>query len=226
MLFQRAIFRSFCRDLRRMLFASVVLMFAGVGVANATATFSVTTTNLSAGDTFQFKISAAGTFYVDCGTDGTLSGEGNAAATVSGDTITKSDTSDYTYTCSYTSGGAKIVQFGGVATGYSSGNAAIKFSISSSPNDTNVKKIASISGSLGQIFGTIQNPATGSGQPVFSMTFYGASNMTGTNIDDPNNLGMKYALPPTLFDGISGAPAEYMLWLQWVDRLNPGWVIW
>ena len=169
--------------------------------------FTLTTTSLSANDTFQFKISAAGTFYVDCGDDGILSGPSGSG--VSGDTITKSNTNEYTYTCTYSSAGAKNIQFGGGATGYS-GLAAIKFSISSSPNDTNVKKIASISGSLGQIFGTIQNPATGSGQPMFSMTFYGASNMTGTNIDDPNNSGMKYALPPTLFDGISGSPVQGM----------------
>ena len=169
--------------------------------------FTLTTTNLSAGDTFQFKISAAGEFYVDCGDDGILSGPSGSG--VSGDTITKSNTNEYTYTCTYSSAGAKNIQFGGGATGYS-GLAAIKFSISSSPNDTNVKKIASISGSLGQIFGTIQNPATGSGQPMFSMTFYGASNMTGTNISDPNNSGMKYALPPTLFDGISGSPVQGM----------------
>ena len=50
-----------------------------------------------------------------------------------------------------------------------------------------------------------------SGKPashMFYRTFYGCSGLSGTNIDDPNNPGMKYAIPPTLFSGISGAPAE------------------
>ncbi len=169
--------------------------------------FFVTTTNLSAGDTFQFSISAKGTYVVDCGDDGTLSGTG-----VTHDTIDHtSNTNMYTYTCTYNSGGVKTVAFAGDATGYNTGSvAAIKFNMTDSSNDTNVKEIAAISGSLGQIFGTVANPSTGSGQPGFRRAFFGASNMTGTNIDDPNNSGMKYALPPKLFDGVYGSPVMYM----------------
>ena len=190
-------------------------MFGWIGVAHATATFSITTTNLSAGDTFQFKISAAGTFYVDCGTDGVLTSTANdITGPVNGEyTITRTNATEATYTCTYqSSGGAKIVQFDGAATGYDTNNAAIKFNLNdiNPANDTNVKKIASISGSLGQIFGTIANPSTGSGQPRFTGTFSDASNMTETNIDDPNNPGKKYALPPTLFNGVTGAPVSYM----------------
>ena len=52
-----------------------------------------------------------------------------------------------------------------------------------------------------------------SGKPAGSMfyhTFYNCSGLTGTDIDDPDNPGMKYAIPPTLFAGISGAPATNM----------------
>ena len=213
-MFERAIFRSFCRSLRRILFASVLLVFGWIGVAHATATFSITTTNLSAGDTFQFKISAAGTFYVDCGTDGVLTSTANdITGPVNGEyTITRTNATEATYTCTYqSSGGAKIVQFDGAATGYrNDSTAAIRFNIIGTDADTNVKKISSISGSLGQIFGTITNPTTGVGQPKFAYTFYYASNMTGTSIADPNNPNMNYALPPTLFDGIYGSPAESM----------------
>ena len=171
------------------------------------ATFELTTVELAAGDTFQFKMSAAGEFYVDCGTDGVLSGTG-----VSGDTITRANTTEATYTCTYSSTGAKTIQFAGTATGHSSGTAAIRFNIGDNNNDTNAKKIVSISGSLGQIFGTIANPSTGIGQPRFYRTFFGATNMTGTTnaISDPNNTGMNYALPPTLFNGISGQPQVRM----------------
>ena len=41
---------------------------------------------------------------------------------------------------------------------------------------------------------------------LFYQTFYNCKGLTGTDIDDPNNPGMKYAIPPTLFSGISGAP--------------------
>ena len=207
------IFANFLRLFRAICFVMVAFVFGTIGFARAegeiTYPFSITTTNLSAGDTFRFNISAAGTFYVDCGTDGTLSGTG-----VSGGTITKSNTNGNTYTCTYTSGGAKTIRFGGTATGYSTNNAtaAISFDMGNynAADSLNVKKISAISGSLGQIFGTVENPLTGSGQPKFHYAFIDASNMTGTNIDDPNNPGMKYALPPTLFDGIYGAPAEHM----------------
>ena len=47
-------------------------------------------------------------------------------------------------------------------------------------------------------------------EKIFYLTFQDCSGLTGTNIDDPNNPGMKYAIPPTLFSGISGAPASQM----------------
>ena len=45
------------------------------------------------------------------------------------------------------------------------------------------------------------------GSYFFYQTFNGCKNLSGTNIDDPDNPGMKYAIPPTLFSGITGAKA-------------------
>ena len=85
------------------------------------STFSVGTTSISSGGTFTFQLSAQGTFYVNCGTGGTLSGPSGSG--VSGNTITKNDTTQYTYTCTYSgSAGTKLVSFGGVATGYNPTN--------------------------------------------------------------------------------------------------------
>jgi len=164
--------------------------------------FTLTTTKET--NSFQFYISAAGTFYVDCGDNGTLTS--TAGDITNNDTITRLDTSGVTYTCTWTNNNAHTIRFGGFATGYSTSGttAAIRFNIDVYWNDTNVKKISSISGSLGQIFGTVEHPTVGSGQPTFSYTFYGASNMTG-------NDGV-YALPQNLFDGIYGAPANYMFY--------------
>ena len=133
--------------------------------------FSLTTTNLNANDNFQFDLSAKGTFYVDCGANGTLSGDG-----VSGGTITKDNVGNKTYTCTYTTGGHKTIQFGGTATGYLTQGAAIG-AISFEPS---CLKVASIHGNLSDIF-------TNPGYAVFSYTFKGCKNLT--------------AIPNTLFSG-------------------------
>ena len=191
--------------------------------AEITYPFSITTTELS-DKNFQFRIFAAGTFYVDCGTGGTLTSDASPSD-ISGNSEggfiinrsnvgASSENRGKVYTCSYSDTNSKTIQFGGQATGYFSDFQVIGFNITAPSltegRDANVKKISSISGSLGQIFGTIENPTTGySGQPKFSRTFSWAINMTGTteSISDPNNSGMNYALPPTLFSGISGDPA-------------------
>ena len=158
--------------------------------------FSLNTTQLNANDTFKFLIASAGTFFIDCGTDGILTSADNdvTARTDGGYRVIRTHTNGTTYTCTYSTGGSKTIQFGGEATEYSN-FAAIRFNIN--VTDANEKKIASISGSLGQIFGTIANLSTSSGQPKFLQTFYDATNMTGT-------------IPPTLFDGVSGVPAINM----------------
>ena len=136
--------------------------------------FYLTTTSDT--DVFAMQISAAGEFYIDWG-DGTV------------ETITKPDTTDTTYSHNYDTAGAYTIGIGGQATAYNTNDtAAISFYVNSLQ-----PKIASIDGSLGAIFGTLAN----GGQPQFNLTFYGASNMTGS-------------IPSDLFAGISGAPARYM----------------
>jgi hypothetical protein len=142
-------------------------IFLCIGTAHAVDyPFSLTTTSISSGGTFQFKISASGTFYVDCGTGGTLSGTG-----VSGTMIDRtSTTNEDTYTCTYSSSGTKTIQFGGVATGYNTyyATAAISFGY----ND----QILSISGNLSKMFPFL---GSGSGQfPRFMYTFYSCDNIT------------------------------------------------
>ena len=67
------------------------------------------------------------------------------------------------------------------------------------------------SGLTGSIPANLFNGISGApANSMFYRTFYGCSGLMGTDIDDPNNPGMKYAIPPTLFSGISGAPATNM----------------
>ena len=159
----------------------------GNGSNCQTSKFELTTTNLSAGDSFNFSISARGTFYVDCGDDGTLSG-----TNASGKTISKSTNVNVTYMCEWASAGAHTIKFGGIATAYasvasdvSSDNSAITFDNSVNGN---AAKIASISGSFVELFPQIGTNA--SQIPQFINTFKNATNLT--------------TIPSTLFNGYTG----------------------
>ena len=136
--------------------------------------FELTTTSDTS--SFSFNISAAGTFYVNWG-------DGSAFQK-----IEKTDTTQQTISHTYTTAGAYAVRIGGRATGYASSynesNAAISFK--------NNKNLAKISGSLGEIFPTVNGR-----RPIFRSTFYGCTNLTGS-------------IPEKLFSGISGAPVVYM----------------
>ena len=136
--------------------------------------FELTTTSDTS--SFSFNISAAGKFYVNWG-------DGSAFQK-----IEKADTTQQTISHTYTTAGAYAVRIGGRATGYASSynesNAAISFK--------NNKNLAKISGSLGEIFPTVNGR-----RPIFRSTFYGCTNLTGS-------------IPEKLFSGISGAPVVYM----------------
>ncbi len=152
--------------------------------------FALTTTSLTASDrTFTFDISAVGTFYIDCGSGGALYLEGPNRYIIPSNTITKNSATVETYSCRYSSNGQKTIRFGGLATAYYSTDntnyAAISFYNAVTNSHT---KVASISGSLSQIF-----PYLGSsvGQfPRFNGTFLNCTHLT--------------SIPNTLFSSLTG----------------------
>ena len=137
--------------------------------------------------TFLFSMSPFGTFYVDCGADGTLDGTG-----VSGKTIVRSSATLEQYSCTYTTGGVKTIQFGGLATSYGS---SLVVSIQFGTDTNTPALVRGISGSLSSIFPTKTSGSIK--QPRFSGLFSGCSNMTGS-------------IPPGLFSGLYGTPQGTM----------------
>ena len=203
-MFTGADFRTFCRVLRRTLFACVLCVlcvFSPVYAEEITYPFSVTTTTLPDNDkTFKFTMSAKGTFYVDCG-GGTLSGTGVGE---DGITINRSDvdtsqlTSGDTYTCTYSNTSPKTIRFGGETDAYNYSHYY--------PNSTNIlldiapisfsgsgAKVRSVDGNLSAIF-PVKGTA-GNQKPKFYQTFMGCTNLT--------------ELPETLFDNITSG-GEHM----------------
>lgn len=156
--------------------------------------FTVTTTSLTSGDEFRFKISAAGTFNVDCGTDGVLSGDG-----VSGTTITRANTTQATYTCTYSSGGVKNIKFTGTATAYATGTGSSDTSttilLGGASTGLTPSLIASISGSVGGVFPTLGQNA--SEKPLFRTFCAACTNLT--------------SIPATLFSGVTSSRGSMFL---------------
>lgn len=158
------------------------------------------------GGSLSFTISAQGEFYIDWG-DGTQ------------ETITKPDTTNTTYSHSFTGYETYSVRLGGLATDYNDDitTAAISFYGDSS--------ISTIQGNLSRIFPTLENgenprfyqtfaemSVTGAipanlfidlvGAPVENMfyrTFYGSN-------------GFRGAIPESLFGTMTGAPAKAMFY--------------
>ena len=172
--------------------------------------FEIETTPIATGDYFAFQIQSKGEFYVDWG-DGYVE-----PLTASLDTVTLK-----TYAHKYTGTTQSYrIKFGGRATSYyvdySNNRPVIMFGslAARAPDNTtdvatvnasNVRtKLYKIYGSLGRIFSGIP------GEQMFYGTFAGCSNLVGTDIPDPNNPGMNYAIPPTLFDGVAGRPMAGM----------------
>ena len=155
---------------------AIVCTFARIDSAAAVDyPFSVTTSSISSGGIFYFSLSAQGTFYVDCGTGGTLGSDNSTArGMISGGTINKTDTTKYTFKCTYSSAGTKTIRFGGTATQYntSTSTAAIGFNASTA----SAELITSISGDLSVVFPYIS--ATDGYYPRFYQTFYGCTGIT------------------------------------------------
>ena len=141
--------------------------------------FTITTTEIPANTEFTFNISAAGTYYIDWG-DGTI------------EPIEKTNLTNTPYSHTYELKGTYEIKLAGQAIGYNSdvNTSAIDFSGNT--------YIAGIDGSLGAIFGTLENPTFNTKtQPRFRYTFSGCTNLTS-------------AIPPELFSGIYGAPTDRM----------------
>ncbi len=139
--------------------------------------FEIKTTSTT--QTFNFTLAAAGTFYIDWG-DGKTQ------------VINKTDLPTQSYSHEYETAGTYDIKFAGHATQYNAGNVNAS-SISFEGN----KNIAGISGSLGAMFGTLNNPENGEIQPRFRNAFYGCANLTSE-------------IPADLFSGISGQPSRRM----------------
>ena len=157
--------------------------------------------------TFGFSIAAAGTFYVDCGADGTLTSNANPTDVdnLYGTRIYRPDyPNKRIYTCTYTTAGTKTINFAGEAEGYGNGSETsisfnkVNYTYSGYTGtqllqDTNVKKINKIYGSLGSIFKTVSNLSNNNwkSQPGFGETFAGGSEIEGT-------------IPTNIFSGVTG----------------------
>ena len=150
--------------------------------------FLLTTTSTTS--SFEFDLSASGTFYVDCGDGGTLTQSG---LSVLGGVITRTKASNSILTCTWSDTGTHTIRFAGTATDYITDTLVpvIRFytGTSESSRAANAVKVASISGSLGQIF-----PVVNGKTPKFYQTFHGCSGLTGS-------------IPANLFSGIDTSNA-------------------
>ena len=143
--------------------------------------FTITTTSLPTNTEFWFSMSPKGSFAVDWG--GEIQN------------IDRDNTTAEVYTHPYTTGGVKNIKFCGKATEYNSSTgdnvvAAISFYNSADSQGSQIR-IASVSGSLGDVFPTLGNGTSADQQPRFRSTFQGARNLTD--------------IPATLFSGVSGS---------------------
>ncbi|MCL2537953.1 MAG: hypothetical protein FWE52_00515 [Alphaproteobacteria bacterium] len=153
--------------------------------------FFVTLSDLNAGDTFSFQISATGTFLVDWD-DGTMP-----------EIISKTTPGLTTHSRTYVSGGNYTIGIGGKASGYvvSGGTAAITFA-----NSASKARITEFRGDLGKIF-PVLNSGVISGTPQFISAFSGLSGWTGP-------------IPGDLFASIRGAPVTSMFQNAFQGNVN------
>ncbi len=197
--------------------------------------FQITTTNDT--NKFVFNMSAKGTFYIDWG-DGNVQMINRTGTTITEYTHNYASANEYIIkfggrATGYTTVGGNAANMAAILFGNTS---------DFTHNNTydNIKQISGSLGAIFPTIGTGSTSAyqprfytlfykcsnligpipadlfsgiTGKGQGyMFRAIFAGCTSLSGTDIDDPNNPGMKYAIPPTLFSGLSGAPATYMFY--------------
>lgn len=161
---------------------------------------------LAATTSFSFQISASGEYVIDWG-DGTI------------ENLTKTDTVLTTYSHTYSISQKYTVFLNGMATGYNASDSvpAITFK-----DSTNKEKIIAVDGSLGKIFGTINEL-----NPSFYQAFLGLKIKTvpSTLFSGINGSTMRpymfyqlfyttplQSLPSGLFADLSGEPSDYMFY--------------
>jgi len=161
---------------------------------------------------YSFMMSASGNFTVDWGDGSPIQ------------TITKTNTTETTYSHSYSPSGNYDIVIGGLATGYTTDEYTSVISLRDADWSENTK-MTGISGSIGNIFPTLGN--TNGQQPRFYYTFYGCVGLTTIPYDLFSGIsgapassmfegtfsscsGLTGAIPAGLFSGISGAPASGM----------------
>jgi len=160
-------------------YSYIPTVWGGLGETRPEMPFSITTTPNASH--FGFSIGASGTFYVDWGDGSKI------------EKIEKTDLNVTRYGHTYSNAGEYEIKLGGKATDYitsGSDSTATTTTISFQYN----KDIASISGSLGKIFGNLPDGRS----PRFENTFYNCTSLT--------------SIPADLFSGISGTPADYMFY--------------
>ena len=154
-------------------------------------TFTVTTTNLSANYEMSFYLSAAGIFAVDWG-------DGSAIETIYriGNT-----NSAQTYSHTYTTAGSYTIGLCGTTpTAYRIPDASkdkppiTDTTISFSKGNAGSCKVASIGGSLGALFPTLNNGASDTDFPRFYKTFQECDDLT--------------SIPSGLFVGVTGSASD------------------
>ena len=158
--------------------------------------FTVTTTSLSANTEISFYLSAAGVFGVDWG-DGTKEPIDRTNNTEAAET----------YSHTYTTAGTYTIGLCGTPTAYRVLGSADKPPITDTTisfNTPSKSKIASIGGSLGALFPTLNNGATDEDQPRFYKTFQECTNLTN--------------IPAGLFTGVTGSTAN--MYRETFDRCS------
>ncbi len=188
------------------LFMILVCATFAIGAHSAYAESEFTVTTTPDTTSFSFQTDVDGTFEIDWGDGSDIEKITTKISTFLPTTISHT----------YTTAGTYNIGISGQATRYRTPR---EFAVISFDNNKNV---ASISGSLGAVFGTLDDGS----QPIFYRTFWGCSNLTDipaglfTGIDgDPAPHMFKGTfmectgltdIPADLFTGIEGAPAPYM----------------
>lgn len=178
--------------------------------------FVITTTPITAGQTFSFSIAAMGTFIIDWGDSSSNRYQ----------TISNNGTNPITVSHRYVTGGTYPIGVSSYVTkGYNTSPEVAAISFSSARGGT-PQYVASISGSLGAAFPSLASAMSGVAEPVFYETFKGCSNLeyisgtlfSGVTGARENRFNATFQdctslvnIPSTLFNGVSGMASSLFM---------------